>query len=1294
MVKTRKGKMTKRILALLLSAAVGMGSMNTRVYARTVPEGTETSITAEPAGEDVSAGEKTEPDGWDGVTVEDIYEGKDFRVVFTLTGHWEGGYNASVKIENTADASIENWCLGMDYSGEISNIWNAKISSYKEDYYMVKNAGWNEDIAAGKSVEFGFSGQENFPGFPKEYKLPGKPVLVNEGNYSVSYEVSNDWESGFSAAVSITNNSDTAIEDWVLEFDYDREITQIWNADIESSEKNHYVVKNAGHNSVIKAGKTVSFGFNGCGGTKDDEPYAYSVHEYTVEAEDSEENSEAESEEEYQYPDCEDWDSMKDTDGDGIPDDYEEEYGTDANNADTDGDGLKDGYEVFYSSTDPTTKYTDPESGIADGEWDFDEDGLNTLKEQELGTDCYMADTDSDLLTDGEEVEIYGTDPAKADTDGDTLLDGYEIQIGLDPLNPETFGYPDAEYRYEYAFDKDNPVLEQVNDKNEQYQMSFSVKGSGGAVSEMLVRESAYANAVQQEYMLGCIPEILLLNDTSPEGIESITLNFEINEKYIYDEYSSEELKGIKRYQVFKFDEDENFLCPVNTTVDEEHHSIQATVDEIGTYCILDMELWLCEIGFEVDNLSEKNEVKGSMPVPMGLQNESDGKRTATEGGELPESDLAADEIQAFSMERSDEAEKTPDRERVDIAFCINNNVEGLTTKEFQSITKNIAQICRTVEYKSKSVRFYIIDQNGEVVRTSYGSKYAGNLTQINTMINTLANTRPRADLIDKQVNALTGLGMRDDAFKTAVFLGNSYVNTNSFSLIGDMAEADIHCLVVHPRTQSGSWNDMLANQTKGKLLNNYHNFTDGVLDYIYGFVPDVPNTAYHMITGLGLSTIVLKSELVCDGPTDTDGDGLTDWEEVNQERVTVKEDGTVVLPTFSGYLETYYKEAWWYAGWSNRYRNLRNKDGVTLEQMLGEIYVLPVISDPTSEDGDGDGILDVDEYPGNEDGMLDEDGDPWEGHGTLLGRPAPLRVDTVEKMFPELALNFYNEMSSPSYLRVNGNNVVMNLIVRFDDDAQEKAGDVLKTENLTLKQQEENENIIKRQGKNCTLKDLAIDGITSRWSGVYKGSKYDFYKGMKVNFSVKVTEDKKKYGRYIKVHLKSGVCGRSHMDGVNWKSDCNREVTMYTSICTNKKHKNKKSGKCVTYRQKLRPFVYYEGVIAHEFGHVMGLKDMYYEASCNHGYEPNPNEELAYEKGGYGMPDVKGIMKQNGSAVSNDIEMILYAFKENHLQYYVPYGYLQKNSKAIKSNPTYNKERKKNYKWNTKTCKMVEVKE
>ena len=38
------------------------------------------------------------------------------------------------------------------------------------------------------------------------------------------------------------------------------------------------------------------------------------------------------------------------------------------------------------------------------------------MKEIELDTNPFMADTDYDGLTDYEEVHIYGTDPSKADS--------------------------------------------------------------------------------------------------------------------------------------------------------------------------------------------------------------------------------------------------------------------------------------------------------------------------------------------------------------------------------------------------------------------------------------------------------------------------------------------------------------------------------------------------------------------------------------------------------------------------------------------------------------------------------------------------------------------------------------------------------------------------------------------------------------------------------------------------------------------------------------------------------------
>lgn len=65
---------------------------------------------------------------------------------------------------------------------------------------------------------------------------------------------------------------------------------------------------------------------------------------------------------------------------------------------------------------------------------DTDKDGLDDVRETEIGTDPAKSDTDSDGLIDGDEVIIWKTDPLKADTDGDTYLDGSEIKNGYNPL--------------------------------------------------------------------------------------------------------------------------------------------------------------------------------------------------------------------------------------------------------------------------------------------------------------------------------------------------------------------------------------------------------------------------------------------------------------------------------------------------------------------------------------------------------------------------------------------------------------------------------------------------------------------------------------------------------------------------------------------------------------------------------------------------------------------------------------------------------------------------------------------
>ncbi|MBT3192234.1 MAG: hypothetical protein HN341_06735, partial [Verrucomicrobia bacterium] len=100
--------------------------------------------------------------------------------------------------------------------------------------------------------------------------------------------------------------------------------------------------------------------------------------------------------------------TSSDTDGDGMSDEWEEQYGLDPLNAngehgadgDMDADGLSNYYE-YLSGTDPNSNDTDG----------------NTIRD-------YFEDTDGDGLNNGLEQDVYGTSPRLPDTDDDGELDG------------------------------------------------------------------------------------------------------------------------------------------------------------------------------------------------------------------------------------------------------------------------------------------------------------------------------------------------------------------------------------------------------------------------------------------------------------------------------------------------------------------------------------------------------------------------------------------------------------------------------------------------------------------------------------------------------------------------------------------------------------------------------------------------------------------------------------------------------------------------------------------------------
>lgn len=81
-----------------------------------------------------------------------------------------------------------------------------------------------------------------------------------------TYVVSNDWGSGFTAAIEIANNGSTAINGWNLSWEYTdgTVLTNTWNATVTGN--NPYTATALSWNTTINPGQTVSIGIQGQNG--------------------------------------------------------------------------------------------------------------------------------------------------------------------------------------------------------------------------------------------------------------------------------------------------------------------------------------------------------------------------------------------------------------------------------------------------------------------------------------------------------------------------------------------------------------------------------------------------------------------------------------------------------------------------------------------------------------------------------------------------------------------------------------------------------------------------------------------------------------------------------------------------------------------------------------------------------------------------------------------------------------------------------------------------------------------
>ena len=537
-----------------------------------------------------------------------------------------------------------------------------------------------------------------------------------------------------------------------------------------------------------------------------------------------------------------------------------------------------------------------------------------------------------------DEIYVYGTDPLVADSDEDGVDDGSEVKLGLDPNDPATNGVPDGEYVIPQTIDADSSILSSVNTAESPYELSIDIKTNGDAEKEFTVDESGYSAAIDNNAMLGASFDVEITDTCNPE---EIVLKYDIKEGYTentLNKFSSlEEFQGIKRLNVFRFDEDERMLLPVETEYDVKNNKLCAAVNETGTYCLMDMEIWL-------DNLDVEMPAENNVPAPKAAP------KAASKAPSVPTSKWEPEYVNA----------------PIDLVFFIQNeditiqNEDSTNERElyFESEKNLIKQLSLYVFSKNSNVRVYIIPYDStyaSLLLTNKGTAFSSDYMTLNNTLNNLKYITPGQGGNRKEVSYYirNTLSLRDDSDKFIFHLINS-------STVGKLDE-DIAAIEYAYSHQ--------INYSQITPVENYFTYTDlmhqtitardgldliladdnyeTIRQHIEGHL-SAPRPVYDIIVPTKWKKISLKGALIPNGTTNSDTDALTDWEEVDTSKLKINSDNSIELPVFCmadlvGHLTKFNQ----------------NGDYNFLVNDFSPRYYLPILSDPTDEDTDDDGLND-----------------------------------------------------------------------------------------------------------------------------------------------------------------------------------------------------------------------------------------------------------------------------------------------------------------------------------------------
>ena len=876
-----------------------------------------------------------------------------YNVELKTTNVWDTGFQAEVEIKNTSEKPIEAWTLTFDSNFEINDYWNCKILDNNNGKYTIANKLWTTPIEVGSSATIGFTAS-----LKEGEKAPhAENWLLTEVIVDNPTEDSGEEQLEFELIGFAEYNKETysIIISWITEY-------ESGSFDILCSDNGN------DFNTVVSVKDTYTYEY------KITEPFSrryFKIVQTLNSGRVGESNALLVCKDENGY-------SMEfpDTDDDEVPDYLETAFGLDINKKDTDDDGLTDYEEMFLTGTDPTV-YASVKDKVSDSNADSDNDGLSNKEEIDLGTDPVTEDTDNDGLSDGDEFSKYTTDPLKADTDDDGINDGDEIAMGLNPLDPNTYGVPDSEYTFDVDLSDHSKAMSEINTDND-YKLSIEIKAAGNVEKNIDVRESGYSETINNSAIVGKTFNIVY--DSSCKT-EKIVLKFDLNNEKVIESDNN-----IERFCVFKLFEDYNVILPVYTEYKSNENLVYAQVDEFGTYCLMDMEKLTQNIESNESQLEESIETFSLDDKPVVYANSSD-----------------------VSWQN------TIDKAAINVVFIMDIR-DNIDKESFDSIKSNVVKAASEILKESPSAKIYLmlqhyakmskdnlgytlIEDEDEVFFTDPVRIYE-ELDHLQTYsVNKYNKYCVLSDAIkyvfencdNSKGTYCFSIFDRTDAVYRASRVGKDIPGVTKsddygYEVLKRLPESQIDVSIISkiaPEYNLGYAIDIYTS-TGGIYIDGFSGFSDEVLNHIYGYIPNHDKECTVFYNGLNFEEMKLESEvtveylsaaeelgtkmqeiLVSDDKSslakirdsyseysDSDNDCVYDFEEIDvfNSLIDWNDNGKIILPTIEDYCNAI---------------NDKNVTKAMKEYIqnnwnpLLTINVMPIISDPMKPDTDGDGFVD-----------------------------------------------------------------------------------------------------------------------------------------------------------------------------------------------------------------------------------------------------------------------------------------------------------------------------------------------